>query len=140
MRLLAIDFGTKKCGLAISDPLKIIAQPLKTIFYEDNNYDHLINEISQIINEYKPVEKIIIGITYNIDKSLSNTGKLIIKFKELLEQKLNLNIVLYDEKYTSKKSQDVLKQMNVKSVNKKKELEDSIAAQKILESYIEDNY
>ena len=80
MRLIAIDFGTKKSGIAISDPLKIIAQPLKTIFYKELNFSFITEEIKKIIDEYKPIEKIILGITTNLDNSISNTGKIILKF------------------------------------------------------------
>ena len=73
MRLIAIDFGTKKSGIAISDPLKIIARPLKTIFYKELNFSFITEEIKKVINEYKPIEKIILGITTNLDNSISNT-------------------------------------------------------------------
>lgn len=134
MRLLAIDFGTKKCGLAISDPLKIISQPLKIIFYE--NFDFLINEIEKVVNEYQPIEKIILGLTKNIDGSLSNIGKITMKFKIKLEKIFSqIQIILVDEKYTTKESKLIMKEMNI-SNKKKKQKKDAIAAQKILENYL----
>ena len=102
MRLIAIDFGTKKSGIAISDPLKIIAQPLKTIFYKELNFSFITEEIKKIIDEYKPIEKIILGITTNLDNSISNTGKIILKFYDFLQKELpNITIVLFDEKYST---------------------------------------
>lgn len=137
MRLLAIDFGTKKCGLAISDPLKIISQPLKIIFYE--NFDFLINEIKKVVNEYQPIEKIILGLTKNIDGSLSNIGKITMKFKTKLEKIFSqIQIILVDEKYTTKESKIIMKEMNI-SNKKKKQKKDAIAAQKILENYLRTN-
>ncbi|MBD5423232.1 MAG: Holliday junction resolvase RuvX [Mycoplasma sp.] len=136
MRLLAIDFGTKKCGIAISDPLKIISQPLTIIFYKNNDYDYLINQIKKIIEEYKPIEKIILGITKNINNEVSTIGKITMKFKSILEEKINnIEIVLFDEKYSTKKSLEIMQQMNIKT-KKKGELKDAIAAQKILEDYM----
>ena len=114
MRLIAIDFGTKKSGIAISDPLKIIAQPLKTIFYEELNFSFITEEIKKIIDEYKPIEKIILGITTNLDNSISNTGKIILKFYDFLQKELpNISIVLFDEKYSTKKSKEIMTEMKL---------------------------
>lgn len=137
MRLIAIDFGTKKSGIAISDPLKIIAQPLKTIFYDKLNFSYIANEIKSIINEYNPIEKIILGITKNIDNSISNIGKIIFQFYQFLQKEIpNIPIILFDEKYTTKKSKEVMTMMKL-SIKQKKEKKDAIAAQKILEDYMD---
>ena len=137
MRLIAIDFGTKKSGIAISDPLKIIAQPLKTIFYKELNFSFITEEIKKIIDEYKPIEKIILGITTNLDTSISNTGKIILKFYDFLQKELpNITIVLFDEKYSTKKSKEIMTEMKL-SIKQKKERKDALAAQKILEDYMD---
>ena len=137
MRLIAIDFGTKKSGIAISDPLKIIAQPLKTIFYKELNFSFITEEIKKVINEYKPIEKIILGITKNLDNSVSNTGKIILKFYDFLQKELpNITIVLFDEKYSTKKSKEIMTEMKL-SIKQKKERKDALAAQKILEDYMD---
>ena len=137
MRLIAIDFGTKKSGIAISDPLKIISQPLKTIFYKELNFSFITEEIKKVINEYKPIEKIILGITTNLDNSISNTGKIILKFYDFLQKELpNITIVLFDEKYSTKKSKEIMTEMKL-SINQKKERKDALAAQKILEDYMD---
>lgn len=136
MRLLAIDYGTKKSGIAISDPLKIIAQPLTTIFYDKNNFEFLLNEIKKIIEINKPIEKIILGLPKNIDGTLSNNGKKVIQFKKYMEENnINIEIELFDEKYSTKNSLEVMKQMNL-TIKKKKMKKDTIAAQKILENYM----
>ena len=137
MRLIAIDFGTNKSGIAISDPLKIIAQPLKTIFYKELNFSFITEEIKKVINEYKPIEKIILGITTNLDNSISNTGKIILKFYDFLQKELpNITIVLFDEKYSTKKSKEIMTEMKL-SIKQKKERKDALAAQKILEDYMD---
>lgn len=137
MRLIAIDFGTKKSGIAISDPLKIIAQPLKTIFYKELNFSFITEEIKKIVDEYKPIEKIILGITTNLDNSISNTGKIILKFYDFLQKELpNITIVLFDEKYSTKKSKEIMTEMKL-SIKQKKERKDALAAQKILEDYMD---
>lgn len=135
MRILAIDFGTKKCGIAISDPLQIISQPLKIIFYNSGDFEYLIKQIKLILDEYKPFEAIVMGITKNIDNSLSHTAKITMKFKEKLEKETSLNVHLIDEKYTSQESKDIMNEMNL-NLKAKKKRKDAIAAQKILENYL----
>ena len=93
------------------------------------------NEIKKIIEEYKPIEKIIIGITKNINNELSNTGKITMKFAKLLEKEVNINIDFIDEKYTTSNSLEVMKEMNLSNKDKKTK-KDAIAAQKILEEYM----
>ena len=74
-RLLAIDFGEKRVGLALSDPTKIIAKPFKSITYTD--HDDLLNQISLIIEE-KNVEKIILGFPKNLKgENTAQTNKVI---------------------------------------------------------------
>lgn len=138
MRLLGLDLGTKKCGVAITDPMQIIASPLMIIFYENKDFNYLINEIKKIIEEKKPIEKVILGITKNIDGTLSNMGKIVMKFYEQLKNEIQIKVVLIDEKNTSKDSEYVMSQMNLKN-KKKKEFRDAIAAQKILENYLLNN-
>lgn len=138
MRILGLDLGTKKCGIAITDPLQILSSPLTTIFYENKNFDYLINEIKKIIEEKKPIEKIILGITKNIDGTLSNMGKIVMNFYKQLKKEIQIKVILIDEKNTSKDSEYIMSQMNLKR-KKKKESRDAIAAQKILENYLLNN-
>lgn len=135
MRLIGLDLGTKKCGVATTDPMKILAQPLTTIFYDCQNYTFLIEEIKKIIEDKKPVEKIILGMPLNTNGSESPMSKIVLKFKKMLEEATNLEVFLMEEKYTSKQSKEVMQQMNL-SNKQKKEARDQIAAQKILENYL----
>ena len=135
MRLIALDLGTKKCGVAITDPLQIIAQPLETIYYEHQDFDFLLNRLQQIINTYKPIEKIVIGLPLNVDKSLTPMAKIVLKFEKQLKSFINIDTVFQDEKYTSKESDQVMQQMNL-SHKQKKAKRDQIAAVKILENYM----
>lgn len=138
MRILGLDLGTKKCGIAITDPLQILSSPLTTIFYENKDFDYLINEIKKIIEEKKPIEKIILGITKNIDGTLSNMGKIVMNFYKQLKKEIQIKVILIDEKNTSRDSEYIMSQMNLKR-KKKKESRDAIAAQKILENYLLNN-
>lgn len=135
MRLLGIDLGTKKCGIAMTDSMQILAQPITTIFYKVQDYDFLIKQILEIIDKNKPFEKIIMGISKNSDGSLSNMGKITMNFYKKLKLKTSIEIVLFDERNTSKESSRIMIQMKLNN-KKKKQLKDAIAAQKILEKYL----
>lgn len=136
MRIIALDLGTKKCGIAITDPLQIISQPLVTIFYNNQDFDFLINELKQVINMYNPIETIVVGFPKNIDNSISPTGKIVLKFKSMLQSNFpRITIVLFDEKYTSKDADKVMLEMNLNK-KQKKISRDKIAAQKILENFL----
>lgn len=135
MRLLALDLGTKKCGIAISDPLQIISQSLETFFYQKQDFDDLINHLINLINEMGPIEKIILGIPKTNFQDTNPMTKIVLNFKSKLEQKLNYEIVLINESYSSKWSDQIMSQMNL-SNKQKKASRDKLAAQKILSDYL----
>ncbi|TES97481.1 Holliday junction resolvase RuvX, partial [Patescibacteria group bacterium] len=104
MRLLGIDFGSKYIGLALSDPLKSLARPFKTI----PSNDKLLEEIKKICQE-EEVEKIILGLPKSMDGSLGPQGEKTLKFKKELEDFLAIPIELEDERLTSKLASNLLK-------------------------------
>jgi len=131
MRLLGIDFGSKYIGLALSDPLKSLARPFKTI----PSNDKLLEEIKKICQE-EEVEKIILGLPKSMDGSLGPQGEKTLKFKKELEDFLAIPIELEDERLTSKLASNLLKDEKKKIKESKAEL-NKLAAQLILESYLE---
>ncbi len=82
-RILAIDYGEKRIGLALSDPMMTFAYAFQTL----NNDPNLLNNLKKIISE-KNIEKIVLGLPYQDDGKLSSNGKEILKFKEKLEKKI----------------------------------------------------
>ncbi|MGL5357508.1 MAG: Holliday junction resolvase RuvX [Metamycoplasmataceae bacterium] len=134
-RIICLDLGTKKTGIAISDPLKIISQALKIIRYEANDDDFLIEEILKIMDENKPIDCIVIG--YPISKQNFETvmSKKVLKFKEVLENKTNLPIILQKETYSSQNANSIMTDLNL-SKKRKKEKKDALAAQIILSDFL----
>ncbi len=128
MRILALDLGDVWTGTAISDPLKIISTPLKTI-----KTINLINEIQEIINN-KNIEKIIIGYPKTMKGNESHQTKKILNLKEKIQTKFkNIKIILWDERLSSKRA-NLIK----KSTNKEDKIhKHSIAAALILELYLQ---
>ena len=133
-RILGIDFGLKRIGLALTDPLLIFSYPYSTISNDSSIWDNL-----KSIIEEKNVKKIILGypsINNNPQKSI--TGK-VMEFKNKLSSRFNLEVILWDESYTS----ELAKQVVIKSVAKKskrrdKGLLDQNSAAIILQEYLDE--
>ena len=134
-RYLGIDIGRKTLGIAISDPLKIIAQPIGVINYQLNNQEELIAKIEELVTKYK-ISKIIYGLPKNMNNTLSTTTKYIIKCIDLAQKKINIPFIAVDERLTSKQATQILIKGNFQK-SKRKKLNDKIAAALILKTYLD---
>ena len=135
MRILAIDYGDARTGLAISDELCITAQGLETINTNGNDKT-ILKKIDELLIKYK-IDTIVIGMPYNMNGSKSERAEITEKFIHKLKCKYNkLKIEYIDERLTTVQAH---KTMNFLKVNKhkKKNIVDTISAVYILETYIE---
>ncbi len=131
-RILAIDYGHVRVGIAISDPLGIFSYPLVTL-KNDNN---LIKSILKIIEEYE-IEKIILGYPLKENGEKSTSTQLVDKFKLKFESKTNIPVILFDERYSSAIAKEkILESVKSKKKRKNKELIDKYAAAVILEDFL----
>ena len=132
-RLLAIDFGFKRTGIAVSDPLKIIASPLDTIPTE-NLFEWLKN-----YQQNESLERFIVGMPTNLDQSNTHTTDAVKKLIEKLQLDFpDIPISVVDERFTSKIAQQSMILGGMKKKNRqKKENIDKISATLILQSYLE---
>jgi putative Holliday junction resolvase len=131
-RILAIDFGERRIGLAISDPLGITAQGLSTI--DTRKTKDVLDYIQSIIKE-KKVTKVVVGMPRNMDGSIGFKGKEVEKFIGKLTRKTSVEVEAWDERLTSVQSQRSMREMGTKQ--KKKETVDRISATLILQSYLD---
>lgn len=134
MRYLGIDLGSKTVGLAMSDTTLTIASSYKTIFFKDEDYSSTISEIIEIVKNYN-ITKIILGLPKNMNNTLGERALITTKYKELLEEKINIPIILFDERLTSVISNSILIEADISRKKRKKKV-DSIAAQIILQDYL----
>lgn len=134
-RILAIDYGQRRIGLAVSDPLGITAQGLETLTV--NSSEDALAKIEQLVKAYS-VSGIILGFPVNMDGTHGQKAHEVNRFAELLRQRTGLSVILSDERLTSLAAQRVLHQMGLKVKNKKRDI-DRIAAQILLQEYLE-NY
>ena len=131
-RILSIDYGSVRIGLALSDPLKIISRPYKVI---KNNGTATFTEIEAIIQQ-QAVEKIILGLPLDKDGSDSAKTLEVREFAEQLKVEIKIPVILWDERYTSAKANSWLKEMGI-DYKKSKTLIDKLAAAIILQDYLE---
>jgi RNAse H-fold protein YqgF len=111
-RLLAIDHGQKRIGLALSDPDKIISKPLKTISYL--NYGDLLKELILIINEHQ-VEQLIIGLPIGMHGNKTSQSEKVEEFKSFVEKKIDIPIIYVDERLSSVKAKKSLISQGIKT-------------------------
>lgn len=131
-RLLAIDYGDVRIGLAVNDALGITAQGIcsfkRTSLQED------IARIREVIKS-RNVEEIIVGMPYMLNGKKGSKAKEVEEFISLLKQHFNIPIIEWDERYTTVQAEEILNSAGVKR-KKKKSVIDMLAATFILESYM----
>jgi putative holliday junction resolvase len=133
MRVLAIDHGSKRMGIAISDELRIIAQPLEFIASEP--FDKFLERLKQIIRE-KEVSLIIVGIPRNMDGSYGPAALKVQEFVAILKDALPLPIRSWDERLTTVQANRYLIEADVRR-SRRKEKVDKTAAAILLQSFLD---
>jgi len=134
MRIICIDYGAKRTGLAVTDPLKIIATALGTIESKD-----LINFLKEYFVK-EPVELILIGMPLNLDDSPTHSTPMVNAAIKLLEKNFpTITIKTVDERYSSKNASIAMVQMGMKKRDRQvKGNIDQIAATMLLQTYLQD--
>ncbi|MDH5398609.1 MAG: Holliday junction resolvase RuvX [Cyclobacteriaceae bacterium] len=132
-RVMAIDYGLKRVGVAVSDPLKIISSPLTTVS---------ATEILDFIRQYcqkEAVEEIVVGLPVNLQNEATDATAPVIKFIGQLEKAMpDMKVSTMDERFTSKIAFDTLLQAGVRKKQRRdKKLIDKISASLILQTYLE---
>ena len=131
-RILGVDYGAKRIGIALSDPLKTFAYPHATIKNDSKTW----NELDSLITE-KNIVKIILGYPYREDGKQPALSSAITRFKEILEKKYKLEVILWDERYTSSIATEMMiLSKNKRSKRRDKGIVDRNAAAIILQEYL----
>lgn len=131
MSIMGIDYGDKRIGVAITDELTGSAHPLKVI-----GNSLAIKEIKKLIAEYGNVEKLVIGMPYNLKDEVAFKAKQVLVWIEKLRAEISIPIVTWDERFSTSDAKDILIAADV-SRKKRKEVIDKMAACIILQSYVD---
>ena len=137
MRYLGLDLGSKTLGIAISDLTETLATTLTTLNFKDEDYDKLAYMLEPIIKE-NSIDKIVLGFPKNMDNTIGPRAEITLAFKEKLEAIYNMKVILQDERLTSVISNNVLIEADLSRKKRKKKV-DGIAAQLILQSFLDKN-
>lgn len=130
MSILGIDYGAKRIGVAITDELTGDAHPLKVVSSAEG-----IKEIKKIIAEYGNVEKLVVGMPYNLKDEVAFKAKQVQAWIEKLKPEVNIQIETWDERFSTSEAKEILLSRDV-SRKKRKEVIDKLAACVILQSYV----
>lgn len=136
MRILGLDYGSKTVGVAVSDALGITAQGLETIQRtQANKLRKTLARIEQLIKEYD-VGKIVLGCPKNMNNTEGPRVQATLEFRDMLERRTGLEVILQDERLTTVSAERVLMESGVRRENRK-EVIDKIAAVFILQTYLD---
>jgi len=132
-RFLGLDIGTKRIGIAVSDPLFITAQPVDTIKRQPEQKS--IEEIKQLCKQYN-VSHIVAGLPVNMDGSIGFQAQDVQKYSALIEKELQIQVIFEDERLTSYDAERILIEQGIKP-SRDKALVDKVAATIILQQYLD---
>lgn len=136
MRVLGLDYGSKTVGVAVSDPLGFTAQSVETIWRkQENKLRQTLARIEELISEYQ-VERIVLGYPKNMNNTLGERAQKSLEFKEMLERRTGLTVIMWDERLTTVEANRTLMEASVRRENRKQYL-DQLAAVFILQGYLD---
>ena len=136
MRILGLDYGSKTVGVALSDPLGLTAQNLETIWRkQENKLRQTLARIEELTKEYQ-VETIVVGYPKNMNNTVGEHAEKALEFKEKLESRTGLPVVMWDERLTTLEANRTLMEAGVRRENRKQYL-DGLAAVFILQGYLD---
>ncbi|EJF7543778.1 Holliday junction resolvase RuvX [Listeria monocytogenes] len=135
MRIMGLDVGSKTVGVAISDPLGWTAQGVETIQIDENRKQFGYDRVKELVLEYE-VGKVVVGLPKNMNNTIGPRAESSKIYAEVLEARIGLPVVLWDERLTTSAAERTLIEADV-SRKKRKEVIDKLAAVMILQSYLD---
>ncbi|MBE5879688.1 MAG: Holliday junction resolvase RuvX [Lachnospiraceae bacterium] len=136
MRIMGLDFGSKTVGVAVTDPLGVIASGVEIIRRDrEDKLRQTLARIEVLIQEYE-VERIVLGYPKNMNDTEGDRVAKTKAFQEMLERRTGLPVELWDERLTTVEAHELMTEMGVSGKDRKKYV-DSIAATLILEGYMQ---
>ncbi len=136
IRVMGLDFGSRTVGVAVSDPLGLTAQGIEIIRREqENKLRRTLARIETLVQEYQ-ITTIVLGFPKNMNNTIGDRAQKSLAFKEMLERRTGLPVVMWDERLTTVSANRTLMESGVRRENRK-EYVDMIAAVYILQGYLD---
>lgn len=135
-KVLGLDLGSRTCGIAISDVLGMLAHGVETYHFSDDDYEECLNHICEIVKK-ENIKTIVLGLPKHMNGDVGIRGEISIEFKKMLEEAIDdINVILIDERLTTKIAESQLIFADV-SRKKRKKVIDKMAAVAILQGYLD---
>ena len=135
MRTLGLDYGSKTVGVAVTDPLGLTAQGVEIIRRQkENHLRKTYQRIKELCKQYD-VEKIVLGLPLNMDDTMGDRAEKTLEFKNELERRLSVPVLLVDERLTTVEAIEIMDDAGIK-VSEREKYVDMIAATIILQDYM----
>ena len=125
MRILGLDLGSRTCGVAVSDVMGMIARPVATIRFDEDDYENCLKQLETYLKEFQ-IKKIVLGLPKHMNGDVGIRGEISIAFKKRLEE-MGLEVVLRDERLTTVAANRILISADV---SRKKRKQAQIVARK----------
>ena len=138
MRILGIDFGEKRMGIAVSDPLGLTAQAVAVIG-KGKDFETDIKELKKIIKKYDGIDEIIVGLPKTMKGEVGEQARKVLEFVEALKNNFKINVGTWDERLTTAEAEKTLISAGL-SRQKRKKVIDKSAATYILQSYLDSKH
>ncbi len=135
MRYLGLDLGNRTCGIAVSDPMGIIATSIETVRFSEKNLQKCLEYVKMYIADRK-VEKIVMGLPKNMNGTLGPQSEYVFEFKKMLEEETGLQVILFDERLSTVEVTKIMISADISRAKRKTKV-DTLAATLILQSYLD---
>lgn len=133
MKIMAVDYGDARTGLALCDRTEFLASPIGVI--HEYNFDNTVKKVAYAVTEYD-AKMVVIGHPLNMNGSAGDRAQKCELFAEKLRELVDVPVILWDERSTTVSAHQILNDTNTRG-KKRKEVVDAVAATIILESYLE---
>lgn len=133
MRILGVDYGKARTGIAVSDPLGLMAHGIETIF--SSNMRTVASRAAELAKEYE-AGIIVVGLPKNMNNTLGERAEKTLRFVKLLEAESDAGVVTWDERLSTVSAINILNETNTRG-EKRKAVVDTVAAQIILQGYLD---
>lgn len=138
MRVMAIDYGSKAIGVAISDELRLTVRPLTTLRRRRQSRNQLIRQIQSLIEEHEAAE-LVIGLPLRMDGAMGDAAEKVQAFMTELQKVVTIPVQAQDERLTSRAAEELMREMGF-DAHQRKEKSDEYAATIILRDYLESHH
>ena len=134
-KAMGLDLGARTCGVALSDIMGMIASPLETIRFEEDDYETARDRIVDIIKANN-VKKVVLGLPKHMNGDVGVRGEISIQFKEMLLEKADVEVILWDERLTTVAADKAMIEAGLRREERKEHV-DKVAAVFILQGYLD---